>query len=80
MQPSKAIQKNDIYIYVMLSWIQYQPYWIINSTNYYCLEILTLFKPETPKQVLRQMMKTQMKFHHGLHYLLRQNQSSEKEI
>ena len=43
MQPSTTLQKEDIH--VMSSWIQYKPYWIINSTNYYCLEILTLLRP-----------------------------------
>ena len=47
----------------------------------YSPQPLTLRRPETPKWVLCQTFKTQMaEFHQGLHCLLRQNQSSEKEM
>ena len=44
--------------------------------------VLTFFKPETPKWVFLQIMKTQMKCHtrrQGLYCLLRQNRISETE-
>ena len=47
----------------------------------YSPQPLTLRRPEAPKWVLCQTVKTQMaEFHQGLHCLLRQNQSSEKEM
>ena len=41
---------------------------------------ITISRPETPKRVISQTVKTLMKFHQGLHCLTRQNRSSEKEI
>ena len=41
---------------------------------------LTLCIPVTPKCVYSKTVKTQMKFHQSLRYLLRQKRSSEKEI
>ena len=41
---------------------------------------LTISRPENPKRVISQTIKTLMKFHQDLHCLPRQNRFSEKEI